>query len=236
MPKIIVLIFRSLFILGNIIPAIATTNAIIAGLMVMEGLKILSNKIDECQTVYLNKQVKTKNRLLVPCKLEKPNPKCYVCAKKPEVKVYLDIDKVTVRQLEENIFKEKFGMLAPDVEIDDGKGSILISSEEDTNDNWDKVLSHFISNGSRLKGDDFLQDYELVVTVCQKEDIQLPDIFLMEGDLPTIVPNEEKEEADAVVQENGASRKRKLSSEEESDERKKIKHSQVDSDDEIMIL
>ena len=36
---------------GNIIPAIATTNAIIAGLLVMEGLKILSGNIDKCKTV-----------------------------------------------------------------------------------------------------------------------------------------------------------------------------------------
>lgn len=38
---------------GNIIPAIATTNAIIAALIVMEGLKILNGKIEECKQVGL---------------------------------------------------------------------------------------------------------------------------------------------------------------------------------------
>lgn len=38
---------------GNIIPAIATTNAVIAGLIVLEGLKILSGQIESCRTVSL---------------------------------------------------------------------------------------------------------------------------------------------------------------------------------------
>lgn len=36
---------------GNIIPAIATTNAVIAGLIVLEGLKILSGELESCRTV-----------------------------------------------------------------------------------------------------------------------------------------------------------------------------------------
>lgn len=36
---------------GNIIPAIATTNAVIAGLIVLEGLKVLTGKLQAARTV-----------------------------------------------------------------------------------------------------------------------------------------------------------------------------------------
>ena len=41
---------------GNIIPAIATTNAIISGVIVMQALNILNGKLDKCKTVSLYKQ------------------------------------------------------------------------------------------------------------------------------------------------------------------------------------
>ena len=42
---------------GNIIPAIATTNAIVAGLIVMEALKVLRGRFDQCRMVSLTLSV-----------------------------------------------------------------------------------------------------------------------------------------------------------------------------------
>jgi ubiquitin-like 1-activating enzyme E1 B len=48
---------------------------------------------------------------------------------------------MTVRALCERVLKKELNMVAPDVEIDDGLGTILISSEEgETDDIADKLL------------------------------------------------------------------------------------------------
>ena len=36
---------------GNIIPAVATSNAVIAGLVVLEAAKVLAGQVDKCRTV-----------------------------------------------------------------------------------------------------------------------------------------------------------------------------------------
>ncbi|XP_067055754.1 SUMO-activating enzyme subunit 2-like [Acropora muricata] len=176
---------------GNIIPAIATTNAIISGVIVMQALNILNGKLAKCKTIYLNRQPNPRKRILVPCMLDPPNPKCYVCATKPEVTVFLNTTTLTVKTLEEKVLKERFGMVAPDVEIEDGKGSILISSEEgETEENLPKTLSEFhVGNSARLKADDFLQNYQLVLNIRHRDSLENDAEFEVEGDVPVPRPS-----------------------------------------------
>jgi ubiquitin-like 1-activating enzyme E1 B len=38
---------------GNIIPAIATTNAIVAGMIVVQAIKVVTGKLKDCQDSFL---------------------------------------------------------------------------------------------------------------------------------------------------------------------------------------
>jgi len=187
---------------GNIIPAIATTNAIIAGVIVMHGLLVLQDQMDKCNTIYLNRQPNHRKRLLVPSELVKPNPKCYVCSAKPEVNLRVNIEKMTVGAFEEKVLKGRFGMVAPDAEIDDGKGTILISSEEgETEGNMSKPLSAFITTAATcFKADDFLQNYSLNVWLHHTEDLEDGKDFELIGDVTEgdLKPKEEAKNGEAT--------------------------------------
>ncbi|TPX62403.1 hypothetical protein PhCBS80983_g00432 [Powellomyces hirtus] len=57
---------------GNIIPAVATTNAIIAGLIVMTAIKVLAGEWSSCKNTWVARNIN-------PERLDKPNPSCAVC-------------------------------------------------------------------------------------------------------------------------------------------------------------
>lgn len=117
-------------IAGNIIPAIATTNAIVAGLVVLHAFRILAEDYENCRSVYVRqKSYASKTVLMAESGIEKANPNCYVCSPQPFVNIYLNVDGMTCQEFENEILKKSLNMVAPDA-ILEGKNVVIISSEE----------------------------------------------------------------------------------------------------------
>jgi ubiquitin-like 1-activating enzyme E1 B len=61
---------------GNIIPAIATTNAIVAGLCVLQARHILSGNLQDAKMVFISRRP---DHVFISEALKLPNPNCEVC-------------------------------------------------------------------------------------------------------------------------------------------------------------
>ncbi|GAB1864157.1 SUMO-activating enzyme subunit [Camponotus japonicus] len=187
---------------GNIIPAIATTNAIIAGMVVLHAFRVLENNLRACRSVYLRLKMNHRNQLLVPEKaVNPPNPQCYVCAPTPQAVLAVDTSNMTIKELEESVLKIRLNVIAPDVMID-GTGAVVISSEEgETESNNDKKLEELgIRDGAILKVDDFQQNYSLTLFVVYREKPGPKDDsppFLILADKNALKPKDEEEEEKA---------------------------------------
>uniref|UniRef100_A0AA85J9W1 Ubiquitin/SUMO-activating enzyme ubiquitin-like domain-containing protein n=1 Tax=Trichobilharzia regenti TaxID=157069 RepID=A0AA85J9W1_TRIRE len=164
---------------GNIIPAVASTNAIVAGLMVLQARHILSKHYERVRTVYLHRQPtgrRGNRRLVVPVKPAPPNPSCLVCSdtiKNSQLRLVCAPEMLTLRILRDRILIRHLGMLAPDVELSD-RGVILISSEEGETDEdtLNKTLGEFnVTQDTCLQCDDFRQDFtvRLIVSCASPE-------------------------------------------------------------------
>lgn len=91
-------------IAGNIIPAIATTNACIAGVGMIEALKILTRKREKLRSVYI---FKSPNQAFASDCLAPPNPQCPTCSK-TYAKLTVTED-TTVSQFIDEIVRKQLG-------------------------------------------------------------------------------------------------------------------------------
>lgn len=157
-----------------------------------------------------------------------PNPKCIVCSEKPQVVVKIDTNRVSVKQFRDDVLVKALNMIEPDV-ITEGKGLVLISSEEgETDCNNDKKLSELdVIDGCILKVDDFVQQYELTVIIAHKEVEREGDLFEVIADPDSLKPENNAEEKvdDPVEQDNGEPKAKRARREEKDD-----------SDDDLCII
>lgn len=81
---------------GNIIPAIATTNAMIAALCVLQAYKVMKGEFGKTREIFLQRAN------MVGDSSDLPNPECTVCSR-TMARVQIDLDKATVKDLIETL-------------------------------------------------------------------------------------------------------------------------------------
>ncbi|KAK3344272.1 hypothetical protein B0T25DRAFT_322286 [Lasiosphaeria hispida] len=157
---------------GNIIPAIATTNAIVAGLCVLESFKVLRGEYDKTKAVFLSPSGLA--RLLNPSRSLQPNPNCPVCSVF-QTRVHVDLSRATLHDFVEDFLKPELGYGDKDISISNEVGILY---DPDETDNLEKKLSEL-----GIKSDSFLtitdeedeDTFVNVVVAIQEAKEPLPD-------------------------------------------------------------
>ncbi|KAI0339312.1 hypothetical protein BDW22DRAFT_1409173 [Trametopsis cervina] len=131
---------------GNIIPAIATTNAIIAGLIVLQALHLLKKSYNSLRNVHVQFRP---NLPLSTINLSTPNPKCGVC-RDTYTQVLCDPSRVTLGQVVEAVLGDgdSSGTGPRDVSVYEEQ---RVLSDPDWDDNNERTLESLnVSRGKFL--------------------------------------------------------------------------------------
>ncbi|OMJ07488.1 Ubiquitin-activating enzyme E1-like [Smittium culicis] len=162
-------LFQIKAIAGNIIPAIATTNAIIAGLAVIQASKIASNDLSSCKTIYYAYGGR-RPQFLYKEPLLPPNPNCSICQSN-YYKINVNFNSTTIQQIADCVTEylsdnldisknlplngtDSITQDISDDDIDDVEFSIIEGSrilyDFDFDDNADKTLAELNIQSNNL--------------------------------------------------------------------------------------
>ncbi|KAG1331754.1 putative SUMO-activating enzyme subunit 2 [Cocos nucifera] len=183
-------LFEAKGIAGNIVHAVATTNAIISGLIVIEAIKVLQGDFQNYRMTYCLEHPSRK-MLLMPVQPFEANKSCYVCSETP---LLLEINTRTskLRDFVEKIVKIKLGMNLPLIM----HGSTLIFEagddiEEDVAANYalnlDKALAELpppVTSGTVLTVEDLRQELSCNINIKHREEFdeeKEPDGMVLSG-------------------------------------------------------
>lgn len=149
---------------GNIIPAIATTNAIIAGAQVLQALHALRGRWNAVRIVTLTRG---SDRYIASVPPFEPNPSCGVCQDVYVPVEVASLEQVTLEQVVETVARQTLQMDDEDLVVYDGS---RILADPDFDDNWHKSLAQMgLHTGSILTvmdEDQKLQAVNMVLSVA----------------------------------------------------------------------
>ncbi len=128
---------------GNIIPAIATTNAMTAGLCVLQAFKVMREDLSKAKMVFLERSAA---RVINTDALRPPNPDCSVCGV-TQSKLIVDPARATLNNLVEDVLKLQLGY-GEEFSINSEAGTLY---DPELDDNLSKAFSDLgIKAGSFL--------------------------------------------------------------------------------------
>lgn len=183
-------LFEAKGIAGNIVHAVATTNAIIAGLIVIEAIKVLLKDTDKYRMTYCLEHI-TKKMLLMPVEPYEPNKSCYVCSETP-LSLEINTSRSKLRDFVEKIVKAKLGINFPLImhgsnllyEVGDDLDEVEVANYAA---NLEKVLSQLpspVTNGTMLTVEDLQQELTCNINIKHREEFdeeKEPDGMLLSG-------------------------------------------------------
>ncbi|KAF7524676.1 hypothetical protein G7054_g11337 [Neopestalotiopsis clavispora] len=191
---------------GNIIPAIATTNAIVAGLCVLESYKVLKGDYNDAKEVFLTPFAN--QRLLAPDRPRPQNPECPVCTSY-YTGIYVDLSQATLKDVVEDFVKGQLGY--GDKEFSVTSEDRLLYDPDETDQLPKKLTDIGLASGSSLTIVDE-SDEDIFVNVVlaileSKEPFGDKPIKGLEPDKAPVIPHKPKKEpvpeSNGVEQTNG---------------------------------
>lgn len=114
---------------GNIIPAIATTNAMVAGLCVMQAFKVLREEYFRAKMIFLDRGTMSASQV------EQPNPDCAVCSVAMS-RIEIDPSRATLSDIIDGVLRMELGY-GEEITVMNEKGPIY---DPDYQDNLTKKL------------------------------------------------------------------------------------------------
>mmetsp|Transcript_5833 Transcript_5833/g.8606 ORF Transcript_5833/g.8606 Transcript_5833/m.8606 type:complete len:423 (-) Transcript_5833:1837-3105(-) len=167
-------------IAGNIIPAIATTNAIVAALQTSQLVKLLGLKRSglypsqvrkSCAYVACNRLVVGRGLFLLnSTSLDEPQPNCFVC-RASQIDISLDMNKMSLKTFVDNVLIKHLNFLKP--AVDAGDSGLYDPDDERLQCflalNLAEISS--LSDGVMLAATDFATDLELSIVLHHKSDL-----------------------------------------------------------------
>jgi len=176
---------------GNIIHAIATTNAIISGLIVTEAMKVLAGAQSACRDIYLGASSASSKRFIAAVAPSQPVKGCMACGH-AQLTLHLNTNTMTLGNLISQVLKKALAVSVPMLQCGDFLYEEGEGLEEDEVEMYAAMLPRPLSglpdgglkHGSILAVTDELQHFKINLIIAHQDEFdeeKVPEGFILEG-------------------------------------------------------